>query len=586
MTLTAIVAVAAFAYVWALNSDPLETYYAAAVRSMSTSWHDFIFGAFDPSGTVSLDKLPGAFWLQVLCVRIFGFHTWTIVLPQTIEGVASVIVLYLAVTRLAGVLAGLIAASALAVSPATTALDRGNISDTLMVLLLVLGADALTRAITTGRSGQLVLAAAWVGLAFQAKMIEVWMVLPTFALAYVIDGPGSGKQRARQLMVAGAVAAIVSLSWMTAVMLVPDHSRPYVDGSQNDSTYSQVFVYNGFGRFSDESPLQLLAGQSFARSSLLSSPPAEPDRLLRGNLGRDTGWLLPSALILAGTGLFLTRRRPRGDPLRAAFVLWGGWLLTLVVVFSAITAINPYYTGALAPAIAALFGSAVAACWGPIRRSARGRIASTIFFAATTGYAGWLVASAGRGAPGWVLPLVITVSALSVIGSAVSIVDRHDKVVTAAFVAGLAASALSPTLAAGFLVARHEGAFDTPFESAQDQTAVATLFLTIPAQVALTLPKLEQAQLGAPDLLATETSALAAVFIYDFGKEALPIGGFTGTIPSPTLAELKSDVRLGTFHLVITGTSSDPRIEWIATHCQAVASANRLLHNYFCGRFG
>ncbi|MGH3125640.1 MAG: ArnT family glycosyltransferase [Streptosporangiaceae bacterium] len=179
--LALVAVVAAASQAWAINRDPLEGYYAAAVRSMSMSWHAFVFGAFDPAGTVTLDKLPGAFWIQALSVRAFGVHTWAIVAPQAIEGVLTVLVLYGAVRRLAGPAAGLIAALVLAVSPATVALNRGNISDTLMILLLVLAADAVSAAIAKSRAataagrrpgpgsqGRLILAAVCVGLALQA----------------------------------------------------------------------------------------------------------------------------------------------------------------------------------------------------------------------------------------------------------------------------------------------------------------------------------------------------------------------------------------------------------------------------------
>jgi 4-amino-4-deoxy-L-arabinose transferase-like glycosyltransferase len=126
-----IAALAGLSYAWQLGRDPLEIYYAAAVRSMSGSWHDFIYGAFDPAGTVTLDKLPGAFWLQALSVRVFGYSTWAVVLPHAAEGVLTIVVLYLAVEKVAGRAAGLIAALVLAASPAVVALDRGNISDSL-----------------------------------------------------------------------------------------------------------------------------------------------------------------------------------------------------------------------------------------------------------------------------------------------------------------------------------------------------------------------------------------------------------------------------------------------------------------------
>ena len=281
LALAAIAATAGLLYAWALGQGTLEYYYAAAVRSMSMSWHNFIFGAFDPAGTITLDKLPGAFWIQALSVRAFGFHPWAIVLPQAIEGVLTVLVLYRAVSRLAGTAAGLIAALILAVSPATVALDRGNISDSLLILLLVLAADAVSGAITAGARGSrplgegiggLVLAAVWVGLAFQTKMIQAWMVMPALGLAYLLCGPGSVGRRTAQLAIAGTLTALVSLSWMIAVSLVPQADRPYVDGSHNDSIFEQVFVYNGFGRFGDQTPQQLLADLARSGNSSVSQP--------------------------------------------------------------------------------------------------------------------------------------------------------------------------------------------------------------------------------------------------------------------------------------------------------------------------
>ncbi len=319
LALTAIAALAGLLYAWAMGHDTLEYYYAAADRSMSMSWHDFIFGAFDPAGTITLDKLPGAFWLQTLSVRAFGVHPWAIILPQVIEGILTVLVLYRAVTRLAGPAAGLIAALVLAISPATVGLDRENISDSLLILLLVLAADAVSAAIAglaagdaAGRAGRLrrpgrtlgrlILAGVWVGLAFQAKEIEAWMVLPALGLAHLLSGSGPVLRRAGQLAVAGVVVALVSVSWMTAVSLVPAADRPYVDGSHGNSVFEQVFAYNGFGRFGDQTPLQVRAAQL----DLGAPPPVlarAPDRLLRGGLGRDTGWLIPAAAVVAVWGI-------------------------------------------------------------------------------------------------------------------------------------------------------------------------------------------------------------------------------------------------------------------------------------------
>ncbi len=244
--LLGIAAVAVFAYGWGMAGASVEPFYGAAARSMSESWHDFIFGAFDPAGTITVDKLPGALWVQALSLRVFGFHSWALVLPQVIEGVLTILVLYRAVRRLAGPTAGLTAAAVPAVTPITVLPGRGNVSDSLLILLLVLAADATSAALMSGSLRQLLLAGVWVGLAFQAKMIQAWLVLPALAAAYLLAAPAARlRTRCAHVALAGLVTAVVSLSWMTAVSLVPAHDRPYVDGSSNDSVYTQVFDYNG-----------------------------------------------------------------------------------------------------------------------------------------------------------------------------------------------------------------------------------------------------------------------------------------------------------------------------------------------------
>ena len=232
-----------------MNGAYLEPFYGGAARSMSMSWHDFVFGAADPWGTVSVDKLPGALWMQALSLRIFGFHVWALVLPQVVEGMLTVLVLYRAVRRVAGAGAGITAAVVMACSPIVILLDRGNISDSLLILLLVLAADATIRAVQTGRLRSLVWAGVLVGLAFQAKMLQAWLVLPALFLAYLVAAPvASFLRRVGHVALATFATVVVSLSWMSAVSLVPTSSRPYVDGSCNDSLFAQVFSYNGLSR--------------------------------------------------------------------------------------------------------------------------------------------------------------------------------------------------------------------------------------------------------------------------------------------------------------------------------------------------
>ena len=630
LALTAIAALAGLLYAWAMGQDTLEYYYAAADRSMSVSWHDFIFGAFDPAGTITVDKLPGALWFQALSVRAFGLHTWAIILPQVIEGILTVLVLYRAVTRLAGPAAGLIAALVLAVSPATVALDRENISDSLLVLLLVLAADAVSGAIAglaagdagqdapasdpdgppsgavggdhlaaggqaapggrgavavdsrrpAGRAarvrrpggtlGRLILAGFWVGLAFQAKEIEAWMVLPALGLAYLLSGPGPVVRRAGQLAVAGVVVALVSVSWMTAVSLVPAGDRPYADGSRDNSVFEQVFTYNGFGRFGDQTPLQVRAAQ-LDPGAAVPVPARAADRLLRGGLGLDTGWLIPAAAVVAAWGIASQRRQPRGDPLRACFILWGGWLVTFFAVFTTITTLWPYYTAALSPAAAAIIGAGVAAARSPERAPVSLTIGLAVIVAGTAAYAAWLVSSAA-GAPGWLVPAIIAVG-IAATGLIVwSLAGRRSVPFAAAVVAALVAVSLAPAVASISLAAHSEGAFDTPFESARVQEAVARgLGKQAVIAVQTAIPAYQDTQNGAPYLMAAQSAALPSLIIYDTGLEALPIGGFDGTTPSPTLAQLQADIRHGLFHLVWIDSGTDPRLRWITIHCVHIA---------------
>jgi 4-amino-4-deoxy-L-arabinose transferase-like glycosyltransferase len=618
LTLLVIAGLAGLSYAWALGRDSLEVYYAAAVRSMSMSWHDFIFGTFDPAGTITLDKLPGAFWVQALAVRVFGFHTWAIVAPQAIEGVLTVLVLYRAVARLAGPVAGLVAAGVLAVSPAVVALDRGNISDSLMILLLVLAADAVSAAIVIRRDqddpepagtpapdrlgpawlrafghwlgrttqGRLVVAAIWVGLAFQAKMVEAWLVLPAFGLAYLLSGPGRARRRWRELAVAGVVTGVVSLSWMAAVSLVPAANRPYVDGSHDDSVFVQVFSYNGFSRLGDHTPQQVASAQlgGISGPAAYQIPDPSPDRLLvRGLLSRDIGWLVPASAVVLAWGLVGRGRRSRRDPVRACLVLWGGWLAAMAAAFSANTVINTYYTAALAPALAAILAAGVGAAWPP-RRAAAGRriglvIGVAIVVAGTAGYALWLLPASGTGLPGWLVPAVIAVSAAAVIVLAGSVVVRRDRLFAAGLAAALTAMVLVPAVASVGLTVRHQSAFDTPFEP----VSLADVLGSGPARLAdletKVVPRLESSRFMAPYLLVTQTSAVAAGFIAASGKEALPIGGVTGTIPAPTLSQLRNDMLDGKFHVLLALTTRDPRVGWLASHCSRLSPASVY---YYC----
>jgi len=565
-TLLCVAVVAGLAYGWQMGSS-IEIYYAAAVRSMATSWHDFVYAAFDPAGTVSVDKLPGALWVQALSVRLFGVHAWAIGLPQVLEGVLTVLILYRAVRRSSGPRAAIVAAAVLAVSPAAVTLDRGNISDTLLVLLLVLAADSMVRCVITGSRRSLVMAGVWVGLAFQAKMIEAWFVVPALAVTYLVASRGSASSRLLRLAAMVSVVAAVSLSWMVFVTLSPTSQRPYVDGSQHDSVFEQVFDYNGFGRVGQPTPNQQL-GRTLD-IPFFTAPSSGPawNRLLTGAYGRDTGWLLPLSLVVVVAGVVGRRRKSRTDRDRAGIILWGTWLVVLAAVFSAASTINGYYLGALAPPVAALIGMGSTLAWDA-RHKVAARRALVGGVVLTVGYADWLLPAAGTGLPAWLRPGVLGLGVVAVAALATASLFRRRTlglVLTSAAVVG--ATLLVPAVASASVVTNTLGPFDTPFQPVKT-TNFTRAFFSAPIKALSTLPRIESVRNGAPDLMATQTSVLASTFIYATGQEVLPIGGFTGDIPAPSVRALASLVAAGEFHLVLTAArSQDPRVAWIARHC-------------------
>jgi len=297
-------------------------------------------------------------------------------------------------------------------------------------------------------------------------------------------------------------------------------------------------------------------------------------RLLRGARGRDTGWLIPAAAVVAAWGITSRRRQRRDDPLRACFILWGGWLVIFFVVFSVVTVLQPYYAAALSPPVAAIIGTGVAAAWSredvPVSRS----IGLAVIVVGTAGYAAWLVSASAARVPGWLFPAIIAVGIAAAGVIAWSLAPRRP----VPFAAALAAVSLAPAAASVSLAARNENAFDTPFESARLQEDV-TLAAGQQATAGLKsqVPILRTRGGDTRDLMAAQSVGLPSLLIYDSGLEVLPIGGLDGTTPSPTLAQLQADIRNSVFHLAQVVTATDPQLAWITGHCVRLSKTL-----YFC----
>jgi len=359
--LLALLAGTAVLYLWGLGASGwANSFYSAAVQAGTRSWTAMFFGSSDAANFITVDKPPASLWVMELSARLFGVNAWSILVPQALEGVAAVALLYAAVRRWFSPAAALVAGAVLAATPVAALMFRFNNPDALLVLLLVGAAYATTRAIEAASTRWLALAGALVGIGFLTKMLQALLVVPTFALAYLIAAPTPFWRRVRQLVLAG-IALLVSAGWWVAVVqLIPAGDRPYIGGSQDNSVLNLILGYNGFGRLTGNESGSV-GGRPGAGSAW---GPTGLTRLFGTDMGGTISWLLPAALVLLVAGLGVTWRSARTDRTRAALIVWGGWLVVTGLVFSLGQGIiHPYYNVALAPAVGAVVGIGAATMW-------------------------------------------------------------------------------------------------------------------------------------------------------------------------------------------------------------------------------
>jgi 4-amino-4-deoxy-L-arabinose transferase-like glycosyltransferase len=401
-------------YLWGLDRNGwANAYYAAAVEAATKSWKAFFFGSLDSSNFITVDKTPAFLWVMDISARIFGLNNWSILVPQALEGVATVAVTYLGVRRWFGASAALLAGAVVAVTPVAALMFRYNNPDALLVLLVTGGAYATLRAVEDGRTRWLVLAATLIGTAFLAKMLQAFLIVPVVAAVYLWAGRPALWQRIKQLVIAAITLIVASGWWITIVELWPASARPYIGGSQTNSELELILGYNGFGRITGNETGSVIARAAGGIGNAVTSlwGPTGWDRLFNTEFGGQASWLIPAALILCGAAIWHLRSGVRSDVARAAIVLWGGWLVVTGAVFSfAQGIIHPYYTIALAPPIGSLVGAGAAVLW---RR--RSELGARIVMAAAVGFTAWWSYELLDRSPDWHPELRVAVAAAGVV---------------------------------------------------------------------------------------------------------------------------------------------------------------------------
>ena len=606
--LFAIAVLAAALYAWNIASSGYPPFYSMAVKSRSESWKALVYGAVDPQASLTIDKLAGSFVPQAISVRIFGFQQWTLALPQVVEGVVATLVIHRVVRRWTGsVNAGLLAAAVLAFTPVIASMFQHSMEDGALTMCLVLAADRYQYAVMHGKLRSLVFCGVWIGLAFQTKMLEAWLILPAIALGYLLFAPGARSRRVRDVVVAGAVTLLASLSWVLLYVLTPSGDRPYIDGTTNNNPFSMVFGYNGLTRLGIHVPgaigaesaqnLRAALSQLGVPQSALSGVQAIGvegwGKLFGTKLGPEIGWLYPLALIGLVAGLWWTRRAPRTDGVRAGFVFWGVWLVIGLVVYSAMTIPHTAYLSLLAPPIAALSAAGIALYWRtwllPVAIVAEA--AWTVYLA--HGYGSFLP---------WLTPTLVVLACVALVG----LVFKKKAV---AAVVGVVAMLATPfAWAASTLDSQYRGtALDAtagPVEVgltgggksqlAQEAKQITAYLVTEDGQ----LNPINRAVLGYVNatqgsdmkyVFATDDWLTAQPYIAGAGAHVLPMGGFSGQVTYPTLAQVQTLVRdgrlkyflldaPGSFNLgflfgtVGGGTTLRAVDAWVRASCVAIAS--------------
>ncbi|HET9168949.1 MAG TPA: glycosyltransferase family 39 protein [Actinospica sp.] len=566
--LAGIMLLAAGMYGWEAAHAGYHGFYAVAVRSMTTGPRAFLFGALDPNASITIDKIPGFLWPQAASAWIFGFHAWSLALPQVLEGVVTVLALRSAVRRWIGPAAGLLAAGILALTPVAASLFGKALEDAALTCALVLAAAAWQRAMSEGRVGWLLLCGVFVGIGFQAKMMQAWAVLPAFAVAYLVAAPPRRITRLWHTLAAGAVCLAVSLSWVVVATLTPVADRPYIDGSTNNSAIAMVFGYNGLARFSSVGISAAGTGSVAAFQGGRGGGESGWFKLFQHEFASQVGWLYPVAAAGIVLALFF---RGRSKQLRGGALMWTVWLLMTGLALSAGSVPHSTYVVALAPPLAALSAYALIKTVAMYRsaQTRLDRLALPALTAVTLAWAVRLSADFPSFVPGIAPPL----AALAVTVVVVALAARKMSTMWAAAACCALMLAIPAMWSLSVFDAKYAGSsgnanaggytggmfahFAKDFDQAAAKTRHAPGFnpFNPPSRLSAAqdrlLTYLTDHRDGSRYLLATESWTVASPYILTEEASVLPMGGFSGDADFPQPQQFDSLLKTGKLHYVL-----------------------------------
>lgn len=414
LALAALMATSCFVFLWNLDaSGYANEFYSAAAQAGSQNWEAFLWGSLDAGNAITVDKPPAAIWLMALSVRFLGLSSFAILLPQALMGIACTYLCYAITRRYWGNWAGIAAGLVLTFTPVAALMFRFNNPDALLVLLMLGASGCVLRgleksALHTGnrrRTLWFAAAGALVGLGFLTKQLQVFLVLPGFALAMFAFSPAPVRRRFFDAAVALAAMMVAAGWWVLLTVLVPSGSRPYIGGSQTDSFLELTFGYNGFGRLTGDEVGSVVPGATGGSAQGGMWGETGIFRLFSSGFNDQITWLFLFAFAGIAVGIIaawtLKKRTPAkgGNAESALFTLptsrlnagfhqavseirseehvetatrlrfasiavFGSWLVVTWLVFSFMAGIfHQYYTVALSPAVAVMVAICLQGLW-------------------------------------------------------------------------------------------------------------------------------------------------------------------------------------------------------------------------------